>query len=560
MRALLDTLVTPARAAGTDPTGHVDRRPGRGAAAAARSRPPSKPTTAATSTACRRSSSATGTRWPTAARSTSTSRSSAPSSCCWPSPRSGPAAQRACRFLLVDEFQDLAPGPPPPAAPRGRPRAVGLRRGRRRPDHLRVLRRHPRVADRLRPALPRRRPPSARPSTTGARPTWWPPPAGCSSQRPPGAQGDPWPPTRARPAASRVGAAGDVTGATADAVDRRPGRRRGAGRGGGAGPGGVGAARPQIELRRRGIPVVHGRRRRRGCSAPAYGRPWRGCAWPARPGGCAAADVGRGGAAAVGGAVAHARRVDGRAVATSPACGRLAGAAEGRAGPDQGDWASSSCSSGWPALVDGTTDGLVGALDALRGRGPGRHPRRPRPLPPRPDPRRPPRRPRQPGRPGPPLPRRRPTSRPGCASELAQPGDADGVRLSTVHRVKGLEWPHVVVHDASDALFPHRLTVGRAALEEERRVFHVAITRCRSTCTVVAPAGAPSPFVAELEGGRRRSSACGPASRRLRLSARPAKGRGGGEGRGLGPAERAGAGAADLAHGPGPSGGAGRRS
>jgi len=85
-------------------------------------------------------------------------------------------------------------------------------------------------------------------------------------------------------------------------------------------------------------------------------------------------------------------------------------------------------------------------------------------------------------------------------SELSQPGDERGVRLSTVHRVKGLEWPHVVVHDASETLFPHRLTSGPAELEEERRVFHVAITRCRATCTVVAPVGAPSPFVAELEG------------------------------------------------------------
>jgi DNA helicase-2/ATP-dependent DNA helicase PcrA len=97
-------------------------------------------------------------------------------------------------------------------------------------------------------------------------------------------------------------------------------------------------------------------------------------------------------------------------------------------------------------------------------------------------------------------------------AELSQPGDDDGVRLSTVHRVKGLEWPHVVVHDASESLFPHRLTTGRAALEEERRVFHVAITRCRASCTVVAPAGAPSPFLAELEG----------ASPTIRVRAEPA--------------------------------------
>jgi ATP-dependent DNA helicase UvrD/PcrA len=78
--------------------------------------------------------------------------------------------------------------------------------------------------------------------------------------------------------------------------------------------------------------------------------------------------------------------------------------------------------------------------------------------------------------------------------QLARPGDADGVLLSTVHAVKGREWPHVVVHEASDGLFPHRLADDG---EEERRVFHVAITRAARSATVVCGA-APSPFVAEL--------------------------------------------------------------
>ena len=69
------------------------------------------------------------------------------------------------------------------------------------------------------------------------------------------------------------------------------------------------------------------------------------------------------------------------------------------------------------------------------------------------------------------------------------------VHLSTVHRVKGLEWPHVVVHEASARLFPHRLADD---VEEERRVFHVAVTRGSATVTVVAPERAPSPFVAQL--------------------------------------------------------------
>jgi DNA helicase-2/ATP-dependent DNA helicase PcrA len=70
---------------------------------------------------------------------------------------------------------------------------------------------------------------------------------------------------------------------------------------------------------------------------------------------------------------------------------------------------------------------------------------------------------------------------------------ADGVVLATVHRVKGQEWPHVVVHLADDDQFPHRLAED---LEEERRLFHVAITRASRSVTIVAER--PSPFIAEL--------------------------------------------------------------
>jgi hypothetical protein len=72
--------------------------------------------------------------------------------------------------------------------------------------------------------------------------------------------------------------------------------------------------------------------------------------------------------------------------------------------------------------------------------------------------------------------------------------DAAGVVLSTVHRVKGQEWPHVIVHMAQPDLFPHRLAEDD---EEERRLFHVAITRAARHVTIVT-GGEPSPFVAEL--------------------------------------------------------------
>jgi DNA helicase II / ATP-dependent DNA helicase PcrA len=77
---------------------------------------------------------------------------------------------------------------------------------------------------------------------------------------------------------------------------------------------------------------------------------------------------------------------------------------------------------------------------------------------------------------------------------LSKPWQAHGVTLATVHRVKGQEWPVVVVHHAADDQYPHRLA---EEWEEERRVFHVAITRGRRRVHVV-PSESPSPFVANL--------------------------------------------------------------
>jgi len=77
---------------------------------------------------------------------------------------------------------------------------------------------------------------------------------------------------------------------------------------------------------------------------------------------------------------------------------------------------------------------------------------------------------------------------------LSKPQAADGVTLASVHAVKGREWPYVVVHHASEGQFPHRLVED---VEEERRVFHVAITRS-SVDTIVVPGAKPSSFLDEL--------------------------------------------------------------
>ena len=79
----------------------------------------------------------------------------------------------------------------------------------------------------------------------------------------------------------------------------------------------------------------------------------------------------------------------------------------------------------------------------------------------------------------------------------AQPYRVEGVTLSTVHRVKGMEWDRVAVFGVAGGLMPHRLAEDE---EEERRVLHVAITRGRHRIMVLADQSRPSPFLAELDG------------------------------------------------------------
>ena len=56
--------------------------------------------------------------------------------------------------------------------------------------------------------------------------------------------------------------------------------------------------------------------------------------------------------------------------------------------------------------------------------------------------------------------------------------EADKVTLMTIHSAKGLEFPYVFVVGLEENLFPSQMTLNnREDLEEERRLFYVAITR-----------------------------------------------------------------------------------
>lgn len=57
-------------------------------------------------------------------------------------------------------------------------------------------------------------------------------------------------------------------------------------------------------------------------------------------------------------------------------------------------------------------------------------------------------------------------------------GDDDRVALMTIHLAKGLEFPYVFIVGMEEDLFPSAMSVStRSELEEERRLFYVALTR-----------------------------------------------------------------------------------
>ena len=60
----------------------------------------------------------------------------------------------------------------------------------------------------------------------------------------------------------------------------------------------------------------------------------------------------------------------------------------------------------------------------------------------------------------------------------------DGVQLTTMHSSKGLEYAYVYILDAAEGITPYKKAVLEADLEEERRMFYVAMTRAKKELTI----------------------------------------------------------------------------
>jgi DNA helicase-2/ATP-dependent DNA helicase PcrA len=84
----------------------------------------------------------------------------------------------------------------------------------------------------------------------------------------------------------------------------------------------------------------------------------------------------------------------------------------------------------------------------------------------------------------------------------------------TIHASKGLEFPVVFIAAAEEGIIPHERSLGEeeedraGSLEEERRLFYVAITRARDKLFITScqkrrrlrdtADSSPSPFLAEI--------------------------------------------------------------
>jgi DNA helicase-2/ATP-dependent DNA helicase PcrA len=78
-----------------------------------------------------------------------------------------------------------------------------------------------------------------------------------------------------------------------------------------------------------------------------------------------------------------------------------------------------------------------------------------------------------------------------CGEELKQQlakrkQKAEGVCLSTMHSAKGLEYKAVFIIDANEGITPHHKSVLDEDLEEERRLFYVAMTRAKDELNICA--------------------------------------------------------------------------
>ena len=72
--------------------------------------------------------------------------------------------------------------------------------------------------------------------------------------------------------------------------------------------------------------------------------------------------------------------------------------------------------------------------------------------------------------------------------EADQQINQDTLTLTTIHQAKGLEWSLVFIIGLTEGMFPHQRSMEtEEQIEEERRLFYVAMTRAKNHLLITAP-------------------------------------------------------------------------
>lgn len=88
----------------------------------------------------------------------------------------------------------------------------------------------------------------------------------------------------------------------------------------------------------------------------------------------------------------------------------------------------------------------------------------------------------------------------------AAKNEVEGITLQTIHSAKGLEYNIVIIVGAVEEVVPHKRSIDSIEMvEEERRLFYVAVTRAKDELYILSPKywyskkSLPSRFVAEMK-------------------------------------------------------------
>ena len=95
-------------------------------------------------------------------------------------------------------------------------------------------------------------------------------------------------------------------------------------------------------------------------------------------------------------------------------------------------------------------------------------------------------------------------------ADLEKEGDRNKVSIMTIHSAKGLEFKHLVIAGVEEELFPSQMSTDNPKdLEEERRLFYVALTRAEKSAMItyaalrykwgIQNACSPSRFIKEVD-------------------------------------------------------------